>query len=75
MVEGEGQTAQPQSRAAGQIPAQQQKPNPEELFIRVHKGDVKGATQRGNFPAPVLRSEGGGEAGEIEDARGGSRQE
>ena len=73
MVEGEGQTAQPQSRPAGQIPAQQQKAEPpeEELLEQgVHKGDVEGDPEE-IFPAHSgAGSEGGGEAGEIEDAPG-----
>ena len=73
MVEGEGQTAQPQSLPAGQIPAQQQKAEPpeEELLQQgVHKGDVEGDPEE-IFPAHSgAGSEGGGEAGEIEDAPG-----
>ena len=59
--------------AAGQIPAQQQKAEPpeEELLEQgVHKGDVEGDPEE-IFPAyPGAGSEGGGKAGEIEDAPG-----
>ena len=72
MVEGEGRRAQPQSLSCGQIPApDDKKPNPEELLEQgVHKGDVEGDPEE-IFPAHSgAGSEGGGEAGEIEDAPG-----
>lgn len=61
MVEGEGQTAQPQSLPAGQIPAQQQKAEPpeEELLEQgIHKRDVEGDPEEifPRTPVPAVRA-------------------